>query len=168
MSNKYLTKIAAILPNFKQFGGVKGTVEAALQNPKDKARFANEGIKPLRLRKAQTEKKRALKEIGKAGVIGTGVAAGGYAVTKEKEMGNKYLEKISSSRWKVEALKRGLIEKSPSGLVEGKLGYHNASIRQSLGYPAPSTGLDNVRSQKLFSKVIDNNRLHKWNRILRE
>jgi|WetSurMetagenome_2_1015567.scaffolds.fasta_scaffold1216864_2 hypothetical protein len=90
MTNKYLEKIAKIIPNFKQFGGVKGAIEATTQNPKDKARFAHKGIKDLRTGAAQEEKTKARKEVGKAVAIGaTGAATIGAGAAIANKKNNK-------------------------------------------------------------------------------
>lgn len=89
MMNKYLEKIAGILPSYKRFGGIKGAIETAVGNPEDKARFVNENIKRLRIAAGKAEQSKARKELAHgAGLIGAGTiasAAGIHALTKKSE-----------------------------------------------------------------------------------
>ena len=86
--NKYLEKIAGVLPSYKRFGGIKGAVETAIGNPKDKARFANEKIKALKTAAGKVEQGGARKELAHgAGLVagGTAAAVGAHALTKKKK-----------------------------------------------------------------------------------
>ena len=86
MENKYLEKLSAVIPNFKQFGGLRGTIEAARRNTEDAGRFAHDAFKDKRIAEAAAEKAMARKELGKGVAIATvGTAAAGLAAKKALE-----------------------------------------------------------------------------------
>ena len=85
MSNKYLEKIAGILPNFKQFGGFKQTISEATSNPELAGKFSSKFSKARLVEAAKSSRSTARKELGKAvGLTGAGVVGAGVAASKLK------------------------------------------------------------------------------------
>lgn len=142
MENKYLEKIAKVLPNFKQFGGIKGALETATLSTEHAGKFANPIFKNKRVAEAEAEKLLAKKELAKGvGLVAAGTLAIGAAVhhgMKEKAEENKYLTQIVKEAGLLGSAGSavfGAVKNFAKGAVTdaGKIGRQASAVGKGLG-----------------------------------